>query len=81
MPLTGGNEIKAARSIGWESESTWRRFCGFLDFSQDAALDVQRRLLAEQNRLLEGRPLGQRVTVAMEGDERRGVRRGGPRAH
>ena len=69
MPLTGGNEIKAARSIGWESESTWRRFCGFLDFSQDAALDVQRRLLQDQIHLLKDSPIGQRFMSAMKCDE------------
>ena len=68
MPLTGGNEIKAARSIGWESESTWRRFCGFLDFSQDAALDVQRRLLQDQIHLLKDSPIGQRFMSAMRCD-------------
>ncbi|NQU96618.1 MAG: GH3 auxin-responsive promoter family protein, partial [Chloroflexi bacterium] len=69
MPLEGGNEVRAARSIGWESESAWRRFCGFLDFSQDAVLDVQRRLLQDQIRLLKDSPIGQRFMSAMKCDE------------
>ena len=68
MPLGGGYEVKAVERVKWDSDTAWRRFCGFLEFSRDAALDVQRRLLRDQIRLVKDSPVGQRFLSAMQHD-------------
>jgi len=68
MPLGGEHEVIKAGRVKWDSETAWRRFCGFLEFSRDAVLDVQRRLLRDQIRLVKDSPVGQRFLSAMQQD-------------
>jgi len=60
--------IVSARPVEWDSNTSWRRFCGFLEFSTDAALDIQRRLLRDQIRMVADTPTGQRFMSAMRDD-------------
>ena len=68
MPLGGEHETLKAEAVKWDPETAWRRFCGFLEFSRDAVLDVQRRLLRDQIRLVKDSPVGQRFLSAMQQD-------------
>ena len=55
-----------ARPVEWDSSTSWRRFCGFLEFSADAALDIQHRLLRDQIRMVADTAAGQRFMSAMQ---------------
>ena len=68
MPLGGGHKVRAVESLEWDAGTAWRRFCGFLEFSQDAVLDVQRRLLRDQIRLVKDSAVGQRFMSVMRSD-------------
>jgi len=68
MPLGGGHGVKAVESVEWDPATAWRRFCGFLEFPQDAVLDVQQRLLRDQIRLVKDSAVGQRFMQAMRRD-------------
>ncbi|MCI6639979.1 MAG: GH3 auxin-responsive promoter family protein [Pygmaiobacter massiliensis] len=43
------------------ADAIWQEYCGFLDFSMDEYMQVQKRLLMEQIHLLAACPLGQRL--------------------
>ena len=68
MRVDGEHEAMKAGRVKWDPETAWRRFCGFLEFSRDASLDVQRRLLRDQICLVKDSPVGQRFMSAMQHD-------------
>jgi hypothetical protein len=47
--------------VAWNPATAWRRFCGFLDVSQDTFMEIQDQLLREQIDLVAESRIGRRV--------------------